>query len=131
MTECVFENNVAAGYGGAIYVDTKVFVEPNVTIDSCVFRRNSAIQGGAIYAGRWLKIANSLFSFNTANEGGSIYANQANAANIMIVGTTFEGNDCASWTSIYCGLGQMVISSSVFRNLNLVLRLKSVSIATI
>lgn len=46
---CVFENNSAASYGGAIALDVKFLLFPFANISNCTFRGNSAVRGGGLH----------------------------------------------------------------------------------
>ena len=118
ITDCLFENNRAAEYGGAISATGSLGLY-NLTIQSCEFRNNSARLGGAIYSGIGMKVINSTFSKNVAADGGNIYTSTSNGLSTLS-GCTFEDEyvDCALYASrIYCGSGRLVISESLFHNL--------------
>lgn len=68
--------------GGAINIDSTVYVNddniPSV-IDSCIFKNNSASNGGALYIKQNdTRIFNSILLNNQADEGNSIYWNNDN-----------------------------------------------------
>jgi len=124
VTESIFENNFSLTNGGAINVmQTALLVQSTqLVVKSCIFRNNSAAtQGGAIYTGRFTTIVNSTFAGNTAFYGGTIYMQSPTNPMMEITGCTFEDSEgCESSSGIYCGLGQVSIRDSLFRNLNLV-----------
>ena len=67
VNHCYFNNNVADGSGGAVYIITDGKVE------NSIFADNSAKKGGAIYTLKG-KVSTSNFTNNTAAEnGGAIY----------------------------------------------------------
>jgi len=114
----LFENNHSDGYGGAINSSPPTsFNIGNLTVDSCVFNGNAALQGGAIYAGaKTSTIYNSLFVNNIAGEGADIYTGQS--ANVRMIGCTFAGGDDIGFDSgIFCESGQLEITDSVLHNL--------------
>ena len=71
--KCIFENNYADDYGGAIYIKTK----SESTIKNTQFTNNQAKDnnGGAIYSNGDLRVSNCNFTKNKAKtDGGAIYA---------------------------------------------------------
>jgi len=94
------------------------FGQAKLTIDSCIFKSNSALLGGAIYAGAATTIiSNSLFEKNLAVEGADIYT--GTAANVKIIGCTFGGAGVSSFDSgIYCESGKLEIRESLLHNLS-------------
>jgi len=112
VTECVFEDNSAPDNGGAIYIDP-TFVE--VLITSCRFSRNSAAQGGSIYAGNPTTIINSTFAYNRED---AVYIEGSTNTVVNVVGCGFEDSDCISPNSLSCELGQLMISDSVFDSID-------------
>ena len=119
IIDCLFENNRAAGYGGAISTMISSSTgQLELTIDSCIFRNNSALQGGAIYASLKTRITNSTFDSNIAASGGDIYLSQSGYSEMTVIGSTFENGVAWISSGIYCGLGQMSIRESLFQNLN-------------
>jgi predicted outer membrane repeat protein len=76
VTACVFVNNSATTYGGAIYVFPGVFA----SLGDNTFSNNSATYGGAFYSDATSSgaIAQSTFTNNSASiAGGAIYLNSA------------------------------------------------------
>jgi len=103
VTDCVFENNTAAGTGsgsnygtgGAIYGAGQLFV------DRCTFTGNSATElGGAIYRTPASIVSNSLFVDNTAFVGGGIYLTDT-TAQTKIINCTFAENSAGIGGGIY------------------------------
>lgn len=67
VSNTIFKNNNATGYGGA------VFVFDNIEVNNCTFQLNNGDQGGAIAAYMKAYINNSIFIDNTASlSGGAI-----------------------------------------------------------
>ena len=91
--KCIFENNYADDYGGAIYINNK----GKSTIKNSKFTNNKAddYNGGAIYSKKNIEVYNSLFKNNQANnswspstsQGGAIYCGTITCNNC-----TFENN---------------------------------------
>ena len=91
--KCIFDNNHAYDYGGAIYINNK----GKSTIKNSKFTNNKAddYNGGAIYSKKNIEVYNSLFKNNHANnswspstsQGGAIYCGTITCNNC-----TFENN---------------------------------------
>jgi len=117
----LFEGNIATGEGGAIHsVAGGLYTQVNLTINSCSFRRNSALQGGAVYSGAdFTMISNSSFEDNVAAEGADIYGGPMMDIKIQIFGCNFAGSPGFEFSSsgIYCSTGQLEIDESVLHNL--------------
>jgi predicted outer membrane repeat protein len=101
MTNNVFEDNSASNYGGGIYASGEVIGH------ACLFNRNSAKSGGAIYSAiiaNNARITDSIFTNNKATDGdgGAIYSlNDPSGDNDIkseILSCRFEGN-----TATNCG----------------------------
>jgi len=118
----LFEDNYVNGYGGAIYSVSSVSAysgQINLTIESCVFKRNSAMQGGAVYAGATFNVINnSTFDGNFADVGADIYTGQFEGSKLLMSGCTFSGERLSYESGIYCDSGQLVISESLLHNLS-------------
>ncbi|MGN0175534.1 MAG: right-handed parallel beta-helix repeat-containing protein [Methanobrevibacter sp.] len=101
--KCIFENNYADDYGGAIYIKTK----SESTIKNTQFTNNQAKDnnGGAIYSNGDLRVSNCNFTKNKAKtDGGAIYAD----AKVTATSSIFIINEAAGASSqcyagaIYC-----------------------------
>ena len=88
-----FEGNTSTTNGGAVYTSNAL------TIDSCEFISNSAVDGGAIYAaGDTFTDNNSTFTSNTStSEGGAVYITAA----ASLDGTSFDGNKSGPGGAIF------------------------------
>jgi predicted outer membrane repeat protein len=91
IINCVFENNTAYNFGGAIYA----YYSAMPLIQNCRFDGNIADyygQGGAIFAeaGAEPTVEDCTFTSNTANDGSAIYGNLE--ANIVVRRSTFWNN---------------------------------------
>lgn len=84
VDNCIFTNNNALYFGGAIYNN-----DGNVTVKGSFFTGNSAPEiGGAIYNEGILNVMGCIFTGNTANNGGAIY----NWRTLTVTGSTFTRN---------------------------------------
>ena len=142
--KCIFDNNHAYDYGGAIYINNK----GKSTIKNSKFTNNKAddYNGGAIYSKKNIEVYNSLFKNNQANnswspstsQGGAIYCGTITCNNC-----TFENNKAKKYagaiyindkevstiknskfinnTSSFNGgainaNGKLIVESSIFKN---------------
>ncbi|MDB6071292.1 MAG: hypothetical protein JWL81_2463 [Verrucomicrobiales bacterium] len=72
----------------------------NFTARSCVFRGNSAQNGGAVMSqGTSMTLSGCLFETNNANNGGAVYANQL--VPCEMVDSQFRGNTAISGGGVY------------------------------
>ncbi|MBQ3472834.1 MAG: DUF11 domain-containing protein, partial [Methanobrevibacter sp.] len=91
LFNCIFINNSAGIYGGAISTGFEVN-DITVNINSCTFENNTAPMGGAIQIkGNNVKVFNSLFNENNASstDGGALFI-MGNEA--IIINSTFYKN---------------------------------------
>ena len=91
--KCIFDNNHAYDYGGAIYINNK----GKSTIKNSKFTNNKAddYNGGAIYSKKNIEVYNSLFKNNQANNSWSPSTSQVGAiycGTITCNNCTFENN---------------------------------------
>lgn len=89
VIRCHFEQNTAAGRGGAIYNNSLVHIS-----DSTFTNNHSVGNGGAIFTGFYrvgLVANNSTFTGNSANNGGAI-----SAGSLKLVHSTLCGNQATS-----------------------------------
>ncbi|MFZ6050997.1 right-handed parallel beta-helix repeat-containing protein [Halocola ammonii] len=69
IVDCNFEQNEASDQGGAIYALPVANLKPEAWIDRCIFKSNTAAEGGAIHTGESeLTVSNSLFDENLGTE---------------------------------------------------------------
>ncbi len=68
---CLFHNNIATGYGGALYIQ---YDNMQVYMTNCIFYNNSSSQGGAIgvQSNAHIYINNCTFADNTSPTGSAI-----------------------------------------------------------
>ena len=91
IIDCIFINNSAGIYGGAISTGFEVN-NISVNINSCIFENNTAPMGGAIQVkGNNVRVINSTFNENkaTGTDGGALFI-MGNEA--IIVNSTFNEN---------------------------------------
>lgn len=116
IDNCLFENNIADGYGGAIYN-----WQTNFTIKNSTFRNNNASNAAGIYSdGREnissFVIDSCLFEKNTALDyGGTAVYNFK--TNCEIKNSQFSGNVApSSGASMYNGDSKVTVSKCLFEN---------------
>jgi predicted outer membrane repeat protein len=90
--------------------------EPNLLIDSCVFRSNSASgRGGAFHVSTSvgsIKVSDSFFINNHASEGGAIYS----ICDVLSISQTlFDANSASSSSHLAVFAAQLSILDSSFR----------------
>ncbi|MBS7257693.1 MAG: right-handed parallel beta-helix repeat-containing protein, partial [Methanobrevibacter sp.] len=142
--KCIFDNNHAYDYGGAIYINNK----GKSTIKNSKFTNNKAddYNGGAIYSKKNIEVYNSLFKNNQANNSWSPSTSQVGAiycGTITCNNCTFENNKAKKYagaiyindkevstiknskfinnTSSFNGgainaNGKLIVESSIFKN---------------
>lgn len=113
VNNCNFTNNVADEAGGA--VNWRWWGAPNIT--DCLFEKNSAPKGGAIYLNKSSEntlVSNCDFINNTADVGGAIYNN--NSTDGIVSGCNFIENSALNGDggAIYSSNGNGNFSSSNF-----------------
>jgi len=90
ITNCIFTNNTASKWGGAITISSG----GNISIENCIFNNNIANYGGAIVVSFQtgnFRVNNCTFNNNTANfDGGAIY--NINNNYIEVNNSTFINN---------------------------------------
>ena len=93
IDNCTFNNNdvgVTMSAGGSMYRGGAICVEGAIKIYNSKFNENTAVDGGAIYAGYVTnEIANCTFIDNNATNGGAIY-NYIDSINVT--NSYFKGN---------------------------------------
>ena len=98
LTDTSFTGNTVAGNGGGIYV------EDNLTAETCVFEFNAAADGGGAYSHKTAKLTDSTFASNTATgNGGGAYAGSG--------GTGITAEDCVFKANAADTRGSGVFSS--------------------
>ncbi len=113
IEKCNFNSNKATSLGGAIYnYDSGFYVK------NCVFKSNSAKNGGAIYTAGFASVENSVFTSNQASQSGGALYLQPYAANEyrgwsssastshyynLVKSSTFTGNRAKKSSAIFVG----------------------------
>jgi hypothetical protein len=112
---CRFEDNTTAGWGdgGAVGAD----LESNLTVEDCIFRRNSAVEsydrGGAISVGGGRFVLNrSYFSDNTSTWLGGAVDVDSEAA--TVTDCIFTRNRAAYGGALTITTGSSVLEGCVF-----------------
>lgn len=95
FANCVFKNNVAAYYGGAVYNGNADFGGP--VFLNCKFLNNYAFRGGGVYTinESTTTFTNCMFSGNDAYYGGAIH--QQSSADSIITNTSFYSNTAVNY----------------------------------
>jgi predicted outer membrane repeat protein len=109
ISHCVFTQNAAQSYGGAVYGR-----EGNSILIRCRFVANWAPQfGGAVCAdpGGTVVLTECSFTHNQAVNGGAVAGERAN---IRMTGCTFEGNAADGQGAIHCMGGTLLIEDCAF-----------------
>ena len=105
-----FENNVAGGVGGAMWVPAG-FAE----VVNSSFLGNRASSGGAVATGYggMVSVANSLFSANITTSGNGALFASAGATNTALVNhyNAFVGNTGGTYTNTYGNLSLVTLAS--------------------
>ncbi|WP_405267932.1 right-handed parallel beta-helix repeat-containing protein, partial [Methanobrevibacter sp.] len=103
VENCIFNNNNAEQYGGAIYSDEEA---SNTKVIDCTFIDNHGAIGGAIYAGRpGLTVDGCEFEDNTASTSGgaiSIYHDDATISNSNFTNNNASIDGGAIYVNDYC-----------------------------
>jgi len=101
ISKCVLSSNTAIKRGGGIYITSG---SPLIT--NCLFRSNTAENGGALYNLSNARLINCTFTENSATTGGGIY-NQ---------GGTLTLTNCILWNNspaeIHVGAGKVSVTYS-------------------
>ena len=98
VTDCVFEDNVAPLYAGALCIRSETYNTHYAVVDNCVFDGNNATKGSAIFIYKKCKvdIINDVFGKNRANSA-KLDIEVFNPVNYypgnVTVNVTFKGND--------------------------------------
>ena len=113
LDSCKFYNNKATKYGGALSISLEQKTM-DLTINKCVFDKNTAPLGGAAKLdGMNIKIQNSNFTSNTATKyGGAV---DIDAKNVNILSSNFKDNTAnVNGGGIYINGVKTVVSKSIF-----------------
>lgn len=119
IENCIFENNKAGSYYGAVYYNGW----DNLNVKNSNFTNNTANNGaGAIhFTAQKLTVEGGEFTDNTGNQGGAIYFNNrfsnfdAQYQKLTVTGATFEANTAKDkGGAIYINNGEPSISDSTF-----------------
>ncbi|MBE7709619.1 MAG: hypothetical protein E7Z93_04135 [Cyanobacteria bacterium SIG32] len=113
-------NKAESGYGGSIYVNTKVsdsqINDSTTTISESLFEGNSASIGGALFNHNGkTEITLTEFNNNKADFGGAIYSTTSSHAELSIKDSAFTGNTAKSAGAVDA-FGKTTIENVVFTN---------------
>lgn len=123
ITNCVFRNLDMTGNGAAIYCDSPSD-EIGLVLEDCEFLDNNASgRGGAVFLSNGydntVEFKDCLFRGNTADEGGAIYMEnylpkKIGVPEASIWGSTFVENDAVTGSAIMTAYPITTITSSIF-----------------
>ncbi|HRI20178.1 MAG TPA: fibronectin type III domain-containing protein, partial [Panacibacter sp.] len=110
FTNCLFDNNTATDNGGAAYIQTDLRGIFANKFDNCVFNKNKAARGGALYltasnyaANISVPLTNCTIANNNATiETGGVYVTKTNTSAIVhadLINTILWGNTDAAATA--------------------------------
>ena len=113
-------NKAESGYGGSIYVNTKVsdsqINDSTTTISESLFEGNSASIGGALFNHNGkTEITLTEFNNNKADFGGAIYSSTSSYAELSIKDSAFTGNTAKSAGAVDA-FGKTTIENVAFNN---------------
>jgi predicted outer membrane repeat protein len=122
ISGCTFDSNYVEryGYGGAIHFSYAT----GGSIKNCIFKNNSAYQGGAIYTGyrtdSTFIIGNNLFYHNCATRGGAIDfdINSAGHNPLLLVNNTIAENsaDTCGAINTFPGISPLAVNNIIWNN---------------
>ena len=116
MKDCIFINNTATGFGGAISTGYDGTTGQNVKISNSYFEGNAAPIGGAITThGNDITVDNSTFLSNkAADNGGAIYVVDDG---IAVLNSNFGNNSAKNYAgAIYVKGNNVKIQNATFVN---------------
>ena len=95
FANCMFKNNYAANYGGAVYHPNADLGGPNFT--NCRFVGGYALRGAGIYNAGWstTTLTNCFFSGNDSYYGGAIY--NYDLVDCVVTNCSFYGNTATNY----------------------------------
>ena len=106
---CIFENNHADDYGGAIDIESD---KPS-TFKKCIFKSNCAgdDNGGAIFSKGLLNIEDCLFNSNKAKcDGGAIFCKK----DVNVIRSVFNSNKASGALAQQCQGGAILSEETVY-----------------
>ena len=132
VERCIFKNNSAEDYGGAIFgfegnlkitdsvfeanssdVGGALYCNSNMILTDCTFKNNRAHNGGVICAEGEFELKNCRFIDNIADEGGAVMLTQRG----NIKDCVFEGGSASYGGAIYnCGGNLKIVGCSFKEN---------------
>lgn len=97
---CIFDNNYAQEWGGAIYL----YPGAGQVRDSIISNNAAGIQGGGFLLAGEMTVTGSIIANNTAEMGGAAYITEVNPllpANVIFNNNLIYGNDAINGSNIY------------------------------
>ena len=116
LKDCIFINNTATGFGGAISTGYDGTTGQNVKISNSYFEGNAAPIGGAITThGNGITVDNSTFLSNkAADDGGAVYVVDDG---ITVLNSNFGNNSAKNYAgAIYVKGNNVKIQNATFVN---------------
>ena len=104
LTECTFLDNYADHYGGAVYNGAVYnnYTDSNLMLTQCVFKQNSASQGGAMEVYCPTLLTDCTFTGNSAAwDGGAISAAIGIFDNCIFTGNRAIGDERSSGGAVH------------------------------
>jgi len=104
LTECTFLDNYADHYGGAVYNGAVYnnYTDSNLMLTQCVFKQNSASQGGAMKVYCPTLLTDCTFTGNSAAwDGGAISAAIGIFDNCIFTGNRAIGDERSSGGAVH------------------------------
>ena len=94
LNDCIFKDNVADGYGGAVYYNADD-MEMSLEIKGCTFEGNRAGRGSVLHLanGREAKISGSTFKENSSSWGSHATVNIGDEIPVVITNSVFMKNN--------------------------------------
>ena len=112
IANCTFLRNRGTG-GGAVKINTSLYVTSPLVIKDCTFAENYAASGGGAISGDRFTIERCTFVRNSAEAGGAIYCSMtATMVNCLFIHNTAE----EAGGAIYFGIPGVTVTSCTFAN---------------
>lgn len=127
LRNCIFENNTASGYGGAVYSTGGFTGNASPVFENCIFQNNHSELGGgaffnyASFSGVTRPEFTSCVFLNnssTLNGGGAVYNQGAETGdcNPLFVDCVFDGNTTTDYGGAVHSHGREGQSNSIFQH---------------
>lgn len=120
---CIFRDNYAGSYGGAIYNDANTSTIAEMVFTNCQFLNNFGDRGGAICdnprsvtaTSTKITVENCYFKENTSSQNGGAISSDGTNTGLLVFNSVFYKNSSGSSGPIYIvGNGNNQIINSIF-----------------